>query len=259
MTYLLSAVRRWLERQGVSIVRTSTLEALAHGDTQSRDVEFLMALPRSQAGQLLDLLPRSRSQYRQDLFVLSEIGFKRNGYFVEFGATDGWSHSNTYILEKNFGWSGILAEPGRRWRKALKAARDVAVDTRCVWKTTGDQIDFNETDNGALSTIDAFSHVPPYAKEKQAGRVYAVETVSLNDLLDQHKAPDTIDYLSIDTEGSELEILGAFDFSRRRISVITCEHNHTSNRAPIHDLLTANGFTRVYESISAIEDWYVRA
>ena len=55
----------------------------------------------------------SKSQYRQDLFVLSELEFKRDGFFVEFGATNGINGSNSFILEKNFGWKGILAEPAK--------------------------------------------------------------------------------------------------------------------------------------------------
>jgi hypothetical protein len=53
----------------------------------------------------------SQSQYKQDIFVLTQLGFKRNGYFAEFGATNGLELSNSYLLERQFGWSGILAEP----------------------------------------------------------------------------------------------------------------------------------------------------
>jgi hypothetical protein len=72
------------------------------------------------------------------------------------------------------------------------------------------------------------------------------------------RCPKTIDYLSIDTEGSELEILSAFDFSAHHVRIITVEHNHSPIRGKLHDLLTSNGFTRAFEEFSDWDDWYLR-
>ncbi len=84
-----------------------------------------------------------------------------------------------------------------------------------------------------------------------------MDTISLNDLLEKFDAPKNIDYLSIDTEGSEYAILESFDFERRRFSVITCEHNFTPEREKIYELLTRKGYERKYESLSQFDDWYV--
>ena len=86
-----------------------------------------------------------------------------------------------------------------------------------------------------------------------------VETVSLNDLLKGHNAPKKIGYLSLDTEGSELAILKGFDFANYSIEIITVEHNYIPEvRSGIYELLTRNGFTRKHETVSAVDDWYVR-
>jgi hypothetical protein len=77
-------------------------------------------------------------------------------------------------------------------------------------------------------------------------------------MLESREAPFEIDYLSIDTEGSEFEILSSFDFSKFDIKIITCEHNYTENRIRIHDLLTRNGYHRVMQEISLFDDWYVK-
>jgi hypothetical protein len=88
---------------------------------------------------------------------------------------------------------------------------------------------------------------------------YEVETVTLEDLLSTHKAPSYIEFLSIDTEGSEYEILSAFDFARYSFGLICVEHNFTNNREKIRELLTANGYSQVLHEYSAFDDWYVGA
>lgn len=77
-----------------------------------------------QVPDLLGYVPASsRSQLGQDIFAWLESGCKREGYFVEVGAADGLEHSNTYLLEKEFGWSGLLAEPSLLQRDALERNR----------------------------------------------------------------------------------------------------------------------------------------
>lgn len=200
----------------------------------------------------------SKSQLLQDLFVLYELRGKINGYFVEFGATNGVNSSNSFLLETQCGWDGILAEPGKIWREALEANRRAKIDFRCVWRESRVQLDFNEVSEPELSTINTYSDHDRYWKSRQRGAKYPVETVSLNDLLKDHGAPLDIDYLSIDTEGSEIEILRALNWERYRIKVITCEHNYTEERENIYQLLTSKGYRRKFEALSQVDDWYVR-
>jgi FkbM family methyltransferase len=248
-----------LRRFDINVSRQSTFDQLYRRAMGADDLDALLALPADHAPKLLPLLQLSRSQIRQDLFVLSTLNFKRNGYFVEFGATNGLDLSNSYLLEAEFGWSGILAEPARCWHEALRMHRTAAIDTRCVWSETGVLLNFNEVSSAELSTIDDFSSIDIHSGTRKRGQHYKVETVSLNDLLGAHNAPAEIDYLSIDTEGSEFEILGRLDFDRYRFRVITCEHNHTPAREKIHTLLAAHGYRRTLENISRFDDWYISA
>jgi FkbM family methyltransferase len=191
--------------------------------------------------------------------VLSELGFKRGGYFVEFGAASGKELSNTWLLEKQFGWTGILAEPAKCWHERLAANRACVVEHRCVWKSTGLELEFLEADAAEFATISAYQSSDMHAKARVSGKHYMVRTVSLGDMLVSHHAPSELDYLSVDTEGSEFEILNSLDFGRYPFKVITCEHNHTEARAHIHALLTTAGYVRKHEKISDFDDWYVRA
>ena len=208
---------------------------------------------------ILDCIPYSKSQLRQDIFVLSVLGFKKSGYFVEFGATDGVHLSNTNILEKKYFWKGILAEPAILWHEQLRNNRDCHIETSCVWSVSGENLMFNEAEEGELSTIGQYLEADSHSEARKDSKEYMVETISLNDLLAKYQAPRDIDYLSIDTEGSEYEILRNFDFDTYNIKVITCEHNYSPIREKIFDLLIANGYERVYENISKFDDWYVKA
>jgi FkbM family methyltransferase len=200
----------------------------------------------------------SKSQYLQDLFVLRETNYKKNGFFVDFGATDGYDGSNSWLLEKQYNWSGILAEPARCWHQKLIQNRKAKIDTRCVWAKTGDVIEFKEADVAVLSTAKIFTHSDHHAEMRESGNIYNVETISLTGLLDFHNAPKAIDYLSIDTEGSELLILENFDFSKYEIKIITCEHNFSPERDKIKKLLEDKGYVRKYEYISECDDWYIK-
>ncbi len=204
----------------------------------------------------------SYAQLYQDLWVLWSTAMKRSGYFVEFGATNGRDLSNTYLLEKKYGWSGLLAEPFPHWHPELSANRSAIIDHRCVWKASGEELSFVATDTAPqLAGLESSAFDDRHSgRRRDRGREITVRTVSLVDLLAEHQAPRSIDYLSVDTEGSELEILEAFDFSRYRIGLISVEHNdHAEKREGIYQLLQRNGFTRSLGQFSRFDDWYVNA
>jgi FkbM family methyltransferase len=221
------------------------------------DVEFLLLLEKNKL-EALNNLKLSKSQIRQDLFVLSELDFKKNGYFVEFGATNGVDLSNTYLLEKEFHWEGILAEPAKCWHADLLKNRKCNIEFDCVWSESGKKLEFIEVETAELSKINHIEYTDANTKNREQNTKYFVDTISLIDLLDKHNAPRKIDYLSIDTEGSEFEILSNFDFEKYSINIITCEHNYTDQREKIFDLLTSKGYQRKYTDLSRYDDWYVR-
>jgi len=248
-----SMIQLSLRSFDIELARYSSLKATAR---KARDMELLLSMPEERAAEVLKNLRKSRSQIRQDLFVLSQLNFKKNGYFVEFGATNGVTLSNTYLLEKEFGWTGILAEPAICWHDDLKKNRNAKIETRCVWKDSSSTVNFNEI--AEYSTINSYSDKDRHKERRKKGNTYDVKTISLNELLEKHEAPVDIDYLSIDTEGSEFEILNNFDFSKHSFKVITCEHNFTPMRGKIFELLVKNGYVRKLEKISDFDDWYVR-
>lgn len=222
------------------------------------DVALFRLVSEETIPRLARCIAASQAQLRQDLVALLATGFREGGYFVEIGATDGLYLSNTHILERQFGWSGLLVEPAVFWHHRLRQERQATIDTRCVHARTEGTIVFREvTVDPALSTIAAFVNSDSHAQARQDGRDYAVACVSLADLLREHGAPERIDYLSIDTEGSEFEILEPFDFGRYRFDFVTCEHNYGTRRNDILKLMKGKGYLRILDEISRFDDWFV--
>jgi len=88
-----------------------------------------------------------------------------------------------------------------------------------------------------------------------------MRSTTLASILDRHSAPSVIDYLSIDIEGAEYEVLCAFPFDRYTFLAITVEHNNfrgreidASNQKALHSLLTGHGYRRVRSG--PVDDYY---
>lgn len=190
------------------------------------------------ASEIVDLILKSPAERAQDVFAFIFCGCKKEGFFVEFGACDGLHVSNTLTLEQRFGWHGILAEPSRLWRDSLPMNRRASIDLRCVAGETGREISFFESDRpGNSSSVEAHEYIGSVTDS------YEVETVSLMDLLSTHSAPKHIDYLSVDTEGSEREVLEAFDFDKYKFGFITVEeHEGVSPEASVQPILERAGY-----------------
>ncbi len=201
------------------------------------------------------------SQLGQDKWILQQTDFKRQGYFVDIGAHDGKEISNTYVLEKEFGWRGICAEPAASYADLVRN-RACITDHSFVADQTGKTVDFQEE--------GMYSRAAPM----DIGAARQVLTISLLDLLKKHHAPKYIDYLSIDTEGNEFEIIKDFPFSEYTIQYITIEHNahnktpqNIQKRQDIHQTLSAAGYRRLphqhfsnqygHTRFEDFEDWYI--
>ena len=207
----------------------------------------------------LENVADTRSQFFQDLWVAWELKSPKTGFFVEFGAANGLHASNTAYLEKHLGWRGILAEPARFWYPYIYRLRGCFIDQRAVYGRSGERVAFIQPAIAQHSTIEAFAGGDYAAETRKEGERYEVETVSLNDLLTHWGAPRRIDYISVDTEGSEVEILKTFDFDRWDVRLMTIEHaREDTKRARIHDLMTAAGYRRKFENISGDDDWYFK-
>jgi len=186
----------------------------------------------------------SIAQLNQDIKVLEFYKNKKNGYFVDIGANDGIRISNTYLLEKDYEWKGICVEAlPDKFQELVKNRTSININ-KAVYDTTGVILDFSSNDllSGVTKNIDKH-------KNSLDKSVIKVETITLNDILEQNNAPNFIDYLTLDTEGSELIILKSINFDKYKFGLIHLEHNYIEpRRTDMKNLLISKGYKYIGEN-----------
>ena len=197
-----------------------------------------------------------KSQFEQDKHVLSIYNNKINGYFVEVGAYDGIESSNTYVLEKDFNWLGLCVECNPRFYNTLVHSRSCHKSNYAVYGVNGREMEFYDS-GGYAGLVETNNH-----KHIVNDTKIIVKTKTLTTLLDEVNAPSFIEYLSLDTEGSEYEILKAHDFDKYKFGYICVEHNSIEkNRRLIRELLETKGYRFTRENGNnywgVIDDEYV--
>jgi FkbM family methyltransferase len=205
-----------------------------------------------------------QSQLFQDVCASFIIGDKFEKTFLEFGATDGFELSNTHMLEKKLSWKGALSEPSPQWHKSLKENRkNSKIITKCIWKNSGEKLDFFMSEIGTYSTLNDFidndiKSMPANNKlRKKNGKLITIETISLNDVMKEYFNNICPSYISIDTEGSEYEILKSFNLEIYRPKLFTIEHNFTKNESKIDDFLISKNYVRIFRKLTAFDAWYI--
>ena len=198
----------------------------------------------------------SHSQIGQDIKVIEFYGNKENGYFIEIGASDGIYISNTYILEQQYKWRGICCEPvPSRFEQLVINRPNSICYSDAVYSVTGLTLDFdiaidNDLFSGISQNIDCHKSVVDRNK-----RTIQIPTISLLDVLDNANAPSFIEYMSLDTEGSEFDILQTFDFEKYTFGLIDVEHNYIEpRRTKIKNLLLSKGY--IYKGENKWDDMY---
>jgi FkbM family methyltransferase len=185
------------------------------------------------------------SQGGQDIYVTRILNEKRDGYFVEIGANNGYIMSNTYLLEKNYGWKGICIEatPYKLPDLTNNRPNAICIDA-AVFSESNLELDFTTTVVDILNVLTEYAEIAVDFLN-QSGEIIKVNTKTLTDILNENNAPENIDYLSIDTNGSEYKVLEGIDFVKYKFNVITIKNSLIEERQnKINEILTANGYSK---------------
>lgn len=187
------------------------------------------------------------SQVGQDKWIYETLfAGMATGFFVDIGANDGVSLSNTLALEQR-GWRGIAFEPNPFMFEKLVENRSCEVVNAAVAAQEGAGMfrAISGYSNMLSGLIDEYDqrHLERIQREiEEHGGEYQdieIQLVSLERVLEKHNI-SKVDYLSIDVEGAELQILESIDFSSIDVSALSVENNYNDYRIP--RLMNKNGY-----------------
>ena len=155
----------------------------------------------------------------------------RDGFFVELGANDGLSQSNTFYLEKKLGWRGILIEPSIKKLNLAKKFRhrSTLVNCFCSNKTTE-----------AITLFD--NDLESSVSNKQGNIKISAPEKKITDILIENKAPKKINFFSLDVEGHEYEVIEGLDLNLFFVEVFLIEIRSKTLLNKISYLLGAKGY-----------------
>jgi FkbM family methyltransferase len=198
------------------------------------------------------LVPKRMSDRGQDRWIIDDVfRGKKGGYFIELGACDGFSDSNTYVLEKHFDWQGLLIEPNpAEFKKITETYRRTSTPVQLAVDPDGGQLEFlidgqmsgllvEEADNSRERRAEKIEGA------RKGGRVLVVEAVPLEEVFKRYNTPKVIDYMSLDVEGSETRIMRNFPFDQYVFLAMTIERPTPE----LNNILFSNGYHFVKNSL----------
>jgi FkbM family methyltransferase len=195
------------------------------------------------------------SQDKQDIYLETNIfkGYK-NGFYVDVGAHDGISINNTLYFEKNNNWTGINIEPIKKVFDQLVINRPNNINLNCAVCNNDGETEFlcntgyTEMISGIKDTFDIRHFNRLQRENQQTGsttEVIKVKTKKLETIFDENNIKH-INYLSIDVEGAEFEVIKSINFNKVFIDVIGFENNYNDVSVPIVEYLQNKGFIIIH-------------
>ena len=189
------------------------------------------------------------SEIEEQQLVLKYFSGKSRGTFVEVGANDPVAGSQTWLLEQN-GWHGVLVEPQAKHCARLRAQRKNAQVFQ-VACSAPDQ----PGERDLLIAADSGSSTLQRQRDTHGTRFIGTERVQVTtlDRVLQAAGIEQIDFLSLDVEGHELEVMRGLDFGKFRPALILIEDGARDLRR--HRFLVKSGYRLVKRT--QLNNWYV--
>lgn len=167
---------------------------------------------------------------------LKEYLNKPGGFYIEAGANNGTDQSNTKIFEDLFEWTGILVEPSISAYEECKKNRPNSIVLNCALSDNDGYEIFGDFDGHLMSSING-------NRRNKSSDLVSIKTRTLTSILKENNISN-VDFISLDVEGFEIDVLKGFDFTLWNPSYILIEVNG-SDRDIIDPYLEKFGYTNI--------------
>lgn len=175
----------------------------------------------------------SHSKDNIDKKVLERLSFKKNGIYIECGASDGITYSNSFLLEQKYGWTGLLVEPIQDQFDALVRYRKNSICAKYILTSSEDSgkkinivnagpesiIIDEQIENLSMTNTERMSLLD---SQKMIKGEESVKSISISELLDKYNIKE-VDIFFLDVEGSEISVLNGLDTKKHKIKNIVVE------------------------------------
>lgn len=197
---------------------------------------------------------RSYSQEGEDILLNKIFLNRRFGFYVDIGAHHPVQFSNTYLFYAR-GWHGINIDPlpGTKRLFDRRRPRDITIEIGI--SSVPGTLPFYEFDNAVLSTFDTAERDVSLGRGYHLVRALQIAVDRLDSVLDRHLEGDReIDFMSIDVEGHERDVVASNDWKRFRPKILCLEILHVSIGAVERQELTTYLKTKGYVFFAKIDN-----
>jgi FkbM family methyltransferase len=199
-----------------------------------------------------------RAQNGEDRWLDDFFEHKRNGFFIEVGAFDGVNLSNTYHFEQ-IGWTGVLIEPDPDKAALCRSSRPGSRTYQCAAAGSPEisEVTFFRVEAGEVYSTTRLTHDHARRIDQMglASKPLSVPAKTLDSIIQEVGAP-AIDFVSIDVEGAEMEVLRGFDIRRWQPTVVVVESNTKFRLPEVRDYFTSRGYA--FRCSIDVNDFYLR-
>ena len=198
----------------------------------------------------------SKSYNFEDVIALYILSLKKNGFFLEAGALDGVLFSNTFLLEKKFGWNGVLIEPVKSHFLKIKKFRRVKSFNFLLGKKNSKSFIFENLDKIGQSThyidyVKNYSYIKRSVNQRSLNYIFKKNNLNL----------DYVDVCFLDIEFAEIEVLKNFNFSLYCPKIFCIEVNNNDSNMKKLDQLMEKKYSILFKNSQLINKtgsrWYI--